>query len=460
MNYFSDFIEMVVANKSREQEIFRNQLLQWMKNDLRYRVAEKIKQKELRDFWDHLFTTEIRTLGEEICKYLITLLRKESGTEAYINFCESTSYGYGAILYGCILLQKKEFLYNTFCEAIILFVTWIQACNNTQKSQINWLEDRSFGNWIGVIDHVENHYVFSGDVGLNVVPMSKLELEMEGDLEFESILLEDTDADAKKEKFSTWFEKLFHENIEAIYGFQTLMYAFAGSDTEKLEDVWLHVQVDWSGNDGTGKGLVLNQLKKEIEEEEYIDTFMVRVSPWMSECTFGWMNFIQNSKTDQFLNPEDWLKTRIAQPIMGELEKRFRRKHADVDIPEDCFDIENINLKGISLALISEAYKTWLEENKDQEILPYDSPQVLYNIGKRLEALENLSFKSGNGMIISAEKYTLIKKELDRRYSSHANEWNYAKAFSTCPYIDVMSDMWTIDDHEKIFDKLFPMKES
>lgn len=180
--------------------------------------------------------------------------------------------------------------------------------------------------------------------------------------------------------------------------------------------------------------------------------------PWNSERKFGWMNFVQNSKIDQFTNSEDWLKSEIAQPIMDEIKDRFMRKHEDEEIPDGCFDVEKLDLIGISNSLISEHYKIWLEKNKDKDILPYDSPQVLYNIGKRLEEQENMTFSSTNGMVISAERYALVIDELRKRYNDD-DAWNYAKAFSECPYIETMGDTWPIDDHKEIFDRLFSVTE-
>ena len=457
VNYFSDFMETVSANQQRESNEKTRQLLYWMKNDLRYRVAEKIKQEKLRDFWDHLFSVEISALGKEICQYLARLFPRNADRETYTEFCKETSYGYGAIIYGCILLQKSDFSYYTFCEAIILFVTWIQACNMRNECRLKWLEDRSFGNWTGMVDWNADYFKLSSPIPkLNSIPMSKLRLEIKVNSKFENILMEDVAENVKEEKMVGWFEELFYDNLEAIYAFQMLMYAFSGNDTTKLENIMLQIESDWSGGDEAG--LVVNPLTKAIDVKDAKDEYVITLYPWNSERKFGWMNFVQNSKIDQFTNSEDWLKSEIAQPIMDEIKDRFMRKHEDEEIPDGCFDVEKLDLIGISNSLISEHYKIWLEKNKDKDILPYDNPQVLYNIGKRLEEQENMTFSSTNGMVISAERYALVIDELRKRYNDD-DAWNYAKAFSECPYIETMGDTWPIDDHKEIFDRLFSVTE-
>ena len=465
VNYFSDFIEMVNANQKRENTVFRKQLLQWMKNDLRYRIAEKIKQEELKQFWEYLFSVDVRRVGEVICHYLSEELEdnEDPYSELYNGFCTENSYGYGAVIYGCILLQKNGFSYTEFCEALILFVTWIQGCNRLSEQKIAWLEDFSFGNWIGMVNAYTDPFA-EPLYSMNRIPMEKLELELVGDWDFEEILLKDCEEKEKIEKIKEWFVKFFSKNKDKIIYFQLLMYAFAGGPYTKLEDVPLTIRDDW-----TGKGTTEFSFdgKKKTVNTEDTNIFRITVTTMGSKRVYGWMNFIRNSQEDQYEDSSKWLLNCIIQPIIMKIIQKFLSKHPTANIPEQWFISPSIDLSDIENELPSKAYKDWII-NKNKNILPYDNPQLLYGIGKKLEAEGNPTFNANVSNALCAKKYKLVADELNRldeyyekdlHYEGdlyYERDLHYGKTFSDCPYIKMMHNAWKREEFIELFNKLFP----
>lgn len=449
VNYFRDFVEMADAAQQRGENVFNKQLLQWMKNDLRYRIAEKIKQEDLKQFWEHLFSVDIRSLGEVICRYLSEKIIADKG--AYSEFCTETSHGYGAVLYGCILLQRSDFSYTEFCEALILFVTWIHGCSRLSKQKIPWLEDRSFGNWIGVLDESSDLFTESSH-HINRIPMEKLELELIGDLKFEDILQEDCADKVKEEKIKEWFKKFFFQNKGRIIYFQLLMYAFAGGSHTRLEDIPLHVKADWTGK---GAMSIWFDRKKEMTVKEEVNTFKVIFKPVAPDREFGWMNFVENSREDQFENSSKWLLNSIVQPVIKKVALRFLSKHKSEPIPKYVMSAD-FDLSFIEDALPSTAYKEWFRWNRNREMFPYAHPQLLYGIGRMLETEGNTTFRGNATKPLCADKYQLVVDELKKVDEYYKGKLHYGEVFSSCPYIKMMNKAWTSKEFVELFTKLFP----
>lgn len=471
VNYFNDMTETIESCSNEtdpDKKRHIRQLLQWFKNDLRYRLAEKITQEEQRLFFDDLFKVDVQEIGERICWYIQETLETVNSDYAsgYQVFLDNTAPGYGAALHGCTLLRQHSPEHKGFCSCIIAFYTWLLACMQEQVYAGNGLaiNDRTFGKWIYPERNMSPvlFHTLSPEAYWNRINIMKhrLEFEMEQDLWYALDWNPNNGTVAlTAPQFKEKIKKLITDNLDAICCFQLLMYAFQSTEYRQLEEIPIDCKLDLQGT-GTvqlkaGSGGIRIEPLADLKNEE--GTFKIRIYPYDSKCDFNVMNFASNSLHNQFTDAKGWLEN-IIKAIMEQIESQvFLRikKRQEINNGEgitkevfdkikqtyqDYFTVDDIDLLSESEKLPSKEYERWLDKYQSQEVLPYFSPDIMYNLERVLSRKlpDEINFNMLLG--VTKQTYSLIASELKQR-DEYFNQFDqtrnllFAERFTECPYV-------------------------
>jgi len=491
----ANMLHTLNENGKAGSETFEN-LLHWLQINIRGRILDRVESEAHKLKLEKVFHIDIEELNEYIVriigseldgsKVIEELMDITYERDQYLSASNLAHYNLGEVLYGCSLLRKQDNEYEAFIDFILAYYTEIYIKYEDKRKYL--IGHSIWGDWTDFMvqnlkNSINQYALYRWDVGLN---MSLQELEFIIPVEklmdegcFSNEITPDNVKYSEK-AILRFICRLLEDNISDIVAFQAI-FAFFYNPSYVTEIVRKEPLFEFSRtiHKGIPGRVVLSRNTNETkavkpeqnaggenglrEEDLAVESYKIVIKPKSS--------MYARFNIDYPIVDTAFIKN-VSLVFKRQLLKGLRREILDIieeiqsadNWKDEILSLSVDNKKDISRIRLSgnvfllNRIKRWEKKYPGRKyVFPVENIQMVYNIGRKLEANAVLFAKERFYTIVH-DIYVLINGELEKRdcfYEVDTNsDASYAKVYREYPVIALFLEKEYMESFQKMFQNI------